>query len=82
MDGPEFDPDVLRKRIRQLREEQGLTRAAFARFVGGTIGSNVTWWERGDRIPSAYYCFQIASACEVSADWLLGLTDERTALRR
>ena len=73
----DFSPDVLRQRICQLRKERGLGRRAFSRLIGSTTGSNVLWWERGERIPSAYYIFRIAWACDVSADWLLGLTDER-----
>lgn len=73
----EFNPVVLRERIKLLRTELGMNRKAFSNLVGSTTGSNVCWWESGERVPSAYYCFQIAQSCGVSADWLLGLTDER-----
>ena len=72
-----LDPNVLRTRIRQLRKERGLNVNAFALRIGCSTGSCVTWWERGERLPSAVYLFAIAQACNVSVDWLLGLTDER-----
>ncbi len=73
----DFSPEALAKRIRQLRTERGMSRLQFAKLVGSSTGSNICWWENAERTPSAYYCFQIAKSCGVSADWLLGLTEDR-----
>lgn len=80
MERIKFDPNAIGKRIRQLRHERGLGRNEFALQIGCSTGSCVTWWERGDRLPSAVYLFSIAQACNVSVDWLLGLTEERRKL--
>ena len=71
-----FDLALFGKRIELLRTEQGMTKRRFALFVG-TSSSVVSWWDKGRNSPSVYMIFQIARAFDVSADWLLGLTDER-----
>lgn len=71
-----FDLAVFSQRIELLRTEQGMTKRRFALFVG-TSSSVVSWWDKGRNSPSVYMIFQIARAFDVSADWLLGLTDER-----
>lgn len=58
----------------------GLSQGEFARCIG--IGQvSVSQYERGDREPSLSKLKQIAERLGVSADWLLGLTDERTPPR-
>lgn len=71
-----FDLAVFAQRIELLRTEQGMSKRRFALFVG-TSSSVVSWWDKGRNSPSVYMIFQIARAFDVSADWLLGLTDER-----
>ena len=71
-----FDLAVFTQRIELLRTEQGMSKRRFALFVG-TSSSVVSWWDKGRNSPSGYMIFQIARAFDVSADWLLGLTDER-----
>lgn len=64
-------------RFRQLREEKGITQAAFADFLElsrPTIG----FYENGDRMPDALALRRIAEKCQVSADYLVGITETRT----
>mgnify|MGYP003448394338 CR=1 FL=1 len=37
--------------------------------------SNITKWKKGDHIPSLEVFYQLCVLLEVSADYLLGLTD-------
>ena len=74
-----FDLAVFSQRIELLRAEQGISKQRFAMYVG-TSSSVVSWWTVGRNSPSVYLIFQIARAFDVSADWLLGLTDERKSL--
>ena len=73
----EYNPDLIGERIRSLREERSMSKIAFARLIGSSTGTVINNWEMGTRLPTAYSIFQLAKACGVSADWLLGLTDER-----
>ena len=67
---PEFT-----KRFRELRGDRDNTE--FAQFLG-ISRQTVGFYCNGDRIPDALVLRQICEKCNVSADWLLGLADERT----
>ena len=64
-------PD-FRARLRELQGDR--SNVEFAAFLGmsrQTIG----FYLNGDRIPDILALRQIAERCNVSADWLLGLSD-------
>jgi len=60
----------LIKRIKYLREKNGLTQAAFAEMIGVSQG-NVGDWERHRSAPSLTAIGAIVKTFNVSADWLL-----------
>ena len=69
-------------RMRNLRLAKVMTQEAFASFLGlsrPTIG----FYERADmengRVPDAETLRNICEKCEVSADYLLGLSDQKAA---
>ena len=69
---------IFSKRLLELVGDQPV--AAFARFVG--IGQNsIDRYLKMQRTPNGDAIRQIAQAANVSADWLLGLSDQRSALR-
>jgi transcriptional regulator with XRE-family HTH domain len=69
---------IFSKRLLELVGDQPV--AAFARFVG--IGQNsIDRYLKMQRTPNGDAIRQIAQAANVSADWLLGLSDQRAALR-
>lgn len=76
MDDREFDLVLIGKRIKQLREERFMTQREFAGLIGCT-GVAIKSWEHAERGPTGYMVFYLARMCQVSADWILGLTDER-----
>ena len=59
-------------RFIKLRRDQ--TQAEFAEFLG-ISRPTVGFYESGERIPDAITLERIARRCNVSADWLLGLSD-------
>lgn len=69
-------------RLQQARERAGMTREELAEKVGKsyvTVGT----WERGARKPKAEMLPVLASALNVSVDYLLGIdTEESTDARR
>jgi transcriptional regulator with XRE-family HTH domain len=73
--------DGLTERIRQLVYESGKRNREIERDV---IGNSVDvshsmlyhWLNEGTQ-PSAYYLVRICEYFDVSADWLLGLSDRR-----
>lgn len=65
---------VFQERIRELRGD--MTQGQFAEKIGvsrPTIGL----YESGARIPDAEVLRDISEKCDVSADWLLGLTETK-----
>jgi transcriptional regulator with XRE-family HTH domain len=52
----------------------GLTQKQLAEKLN-IDNSNITKWKRGENIPSLEIFYQLCKILDVSADYLLGLTD-------
>lgn len=63
-------------RIKNLREESGLTQMAFAKILN-INNSTLCQYESGDRAPSDDIKGRIADHFQVSMDYLMGRTDIR-----
>lgn len=61
------------QRIKQLRQEFGLSQRDFAEKIGVTA-SALSAYEKGTKNPSVNVAINIASVFKVSLDWLCGLT--------
>lgn len=70
---------IFTERFRELQGEQSNTE--FADFLGISRQS-VGFYINGDRVPDALTLTKIAEKCDVSADWLLGLSDFPTITQR
>ncbi|WP_368182176.1 helix-turn-helix domain-containing protein [Anaerotruncus rubiinfantis] len=67
---------MFRIRLKELREELGLSQYAFAskiHFAQSTVGS----WEAGKREPNFETTERLADFFNVSVDYLLGRTNQR-----
>ena len=62
------------QRLRELRGS--LTQAQYAEKIGSKQ-TTLSSWERGFREPNIDGIVLIATSCGVSADWLLGISDDR-----
>jgi transcriptional regulator with XRE-family HTH domain len=62
-------------RLRQVRETKGLSQDDVARRLGFS-DTQMNKYERGKNSPSVENIIQLAELLEVSADYLLGLTDD------
>lgn len=67
------------QKLRLLREEEGETQAQLAKRLG-VAQSTVAQWEAGTRKPSAEAVVALARCFDTSADFLLGLVDEKLRL--
>lgn len=70
---------MIYDRIKQLREQKGLTQAALARMLNVTR-SSVNAWEMGISVPSTQSLVQLAEIFDISTDYLLGI-DTSSAIR-
>lgn len=66
---------VFSLRIKELRTIYHQTQSEFADFIG-TTQSALSGYENGDRTPSYEILLAIAKKCNVSIDWLCGLSDK------
>lgn len=73
---PEFDAENFASRVKQLRLERGMSRERFARVIHCTEPT-IRRWELGRFLPTAYWVGQITQQFDVSADWLMGIQEER-----
>lgn len=67
------------EKLRLLREEEGLSQSALAKALG-VSQSAVAQWEAGTRKPTAQAIVAIARMFDTSADFILGLVDEKLRL--
>ena len=68
--------EILSKRIKLLREEQGLSQGTVSKAASITSRTYIRY-EHGEREPNATAVAALARFFGVSADYLLGLKDER-----
>ncbi len=62
-------------RLKELREERKLTQQEVALAVGGTQ-SNLAKWEKEKVQPTSEFIVKLSDYFEVSADYLLGRSDD------
>lgn len=66
---------ILDQRIKELREQSGLTQTELAKKMGVTR-SSVNGWEMGISIPSIMKLVELALFFHVTTDYLLGMENE------
>jgi transcriptional regulator with XRE-family HTH domain len=65
------DTGGLGARIREARDAAGLTQRQLADRLG-TVQHVVSGWETGARAPNVANLASLATALDVTTDWLLG----------
>ena len=61
-------------KLKTLREEAGLNQSQLANKLGVSRGS-ISFYENGDRIPDIEFLRKVSEYFDVSADWLLGISE-------
>jgi transcriptional regulator with XRE-family HTH domain len=64
-------------RIRERRKSLGISQKALGEAIG-ILQGQISKFEHGESIPSSEVLGQLAQILGVSADWLLGLTEDST----
>lgn len=68
---------MFRDRFELLRQERDLSNTDFAKFLEMSR-QTVGFYLNGERVPDALTLIKIAEKCNVSSDYLIGLTDIRS----
>lgn len=66
--------EIIAKRIKELREEKGLSQKALAKELNVTQ-TTISKWEQDIRNPDLPTIVELCKYFKVSADYLLGLED-------
>ncbi len=64
----------LGKRIKELRIERGFTQPELAKMIGVT-NAVISFWENEVNEPKASYVKKLAQCFNVTADYLLGISE-------
>lgn len=74
-------PDaIFIQRLEEIKKEQGLTDIEIGRRVGAKKNT-VQMWRYGVNTPNGIYIRRLALQLNVSADYLLGLSDRKEILK-
>lgn len=65
------------ERFRILRNQHEMNQDEFSKFLG-ISRPTVGFYENGERVPDAVRLAQIAQRCNVSSDWLIGLSNMKS----
>lgn len=65
----------MKERLKQLRHEKGLTQKQVANAIG-VVPTAITNYESGIREPSIAVLKKLCLFYDVSADYLIGLSDD------
>lgn len=69
--------EIFAKRLKELREENGLTLEALALELGLNGKSATANYEKGIREPEYEILVKMAKIFNTTTDYLLGITDKR-----
>jgi len=70
-----FDIFIFAERLKSLRNEKNIGQNRLASDID-VSNASISYWENGKQEPSAEVVFKLAEYFGVTADYLLGLTDE------
>lgn len=68
---------IFSERIKELRSDKNMNQAEFSKLIS-TNQSTLSAYERGERVPPYETLICIAQLCNVSLDWLCGLSDKKS----
>ena len=66
-------------RLKELREQKGVSQAELANFLR-VVRSTICQYEKGNRMPDSNILCKLADYFNVSVDYLLGRTEEKSPI--
>lgn len=73
-----FDMKIIGKRIKDLREKNGMSQEELAKILQAPNRETVARWEIGSRDVKREYIIKIAETFNVTSDYLLGLSNAQS----
>ena len=69
--------NITGERLEKLREERGYTKQRLSELMGMKTYTSITAWENGTNFPRGRELIKLAKLYNVSADYILGLSNSR-----
>jgi len=69
--------NITGERLEKLREERGYTKQRLSELMDMKSYSTITAWENGSNFPRGREIIKLAKLYNVSADYILGLSNSR-----
>ena len=76
-----YDKKIFAERIKENRNSRKETQKEFGTAVNNTAGT-ISAYENGTKNPSLEVVANIANKCNISIDWLCGLSDKKQINRK
>lgn len=70
-----FSRNILGERLKTLRTEKNMGQNLLAKELD-ISNASISYWETGKQEPTAQAIFKLAKYFNVSADYILGLSDD------
>ena len=70
-----FDMNIVAERIKLLRTEKNIGQNLLAKELG-LSNASISYWENAKQEPTAQAIYKMAKYFDVSADYILGITNE------
>lgn len=70
---------IFAERLKALRKSSGLTQEQLAKAMNYSTKGSISFYENCDRAPDIEFLSHVSKFFDVSADYLIGLTDLKTA---
>lgn len=71
----DFEMQIMAERLRLLRTERNIGQNALAKALD-VSNASISYWENGKQEPSAQAVYKLAQYFGVTADYILGLSDD------
>lgn len=69
-----MNEQLIAKRLKELRESMNLTQSQFGDLIN-VAQTTLSSYENGSKTPNIYTLYNIAKKCNISIDWLCGLSN-------
>ena len=69
--------NITGERLKTLREERGYTKQRLSELMEMKTYTSITAWENGTNFPRGREIIKLAKLYNVSADYILGLSNNR-----
>ena len=71
----QFSIEIFSERLKMLRTENNLSQNALAQKLD-LSNASISYWETGKQVPSAEVIYKMSLFFDISADYLLGITND------